>query len=536
MILEIRNQHQPGVQATSITCSLTTSRLGPKKINELTIYGSRGTLVASNEAVFLISDQGQVLRTGSCEAALGDQGFDGMLKSFHAEICLGTSSCQYSKFAKQDTLVTKTVEMIYGFQGSDASSAFEPLALQWPRITKDLEQDAVAQLHRDISIYDNKGILGEFETAFKQVHRKSNWYALLHNSGTNALQALYYGTDFKSGDEIIFPVYTFHATVSPAMLFGITPIFCDAGLDGNISVEAIAKAITPRTKAVVVTHMWGVPCDMKGIVSLLANSPGILLLEDCSHAHGASQEDQFVGTFGDGAAWSLQGQKVITGGEGGIVLTKQAEFHYRQLIWGHYNKRCKLEIPAGHLLQPYALTGAGSKNRAHPIAVAIALNQLRKLGSFLTTKSKFAERIAEGLGGITFLEVPDVRSLGKKRVCPAWYAFIIMFNPNKAPKGLSRERFVRELLNRGLLDVDIPKSTGLLHDEPLFTAPEIVLPHIYRTGQLRSSGSVQKFPQAQSFYDRAIKLPVWAYEDEMHILDRYVKQICLAAELFTRHS
>ena len=166
----------------------------------------------------------------------------------------------------------------------------------------------------------------------KQVHQKPEWYSLLHNSGTNALQALYYGANFQPGDEVIFPVYTFHATVSPAMLFGITLVFCDAGPDGNISTEAIAKAITSRTKAIVVTHMWAVLWDMKEMVPLLASSPHILLLEDCSHAHRVSQGNQLVGTFGDGAAWSLQGQRVIIGGEGGIVLNRHAEFHYRQLI------------------------------------------------------------------------------------------------------------------------------------------------------------------------------------------------------------
>ena len=163
------------------------------------------------------------------------------------------------------------------------------------------------------------------------------------------------------------------------------------------------------------------------------------------------------------------------------------------------------------------------------------MNQLRKLWGFLTTKSKFADRIANGLRDVPFLEVLNIRNPGEKQVCPAWYAFIIKFGPTKASSGLSREKFVRELWDRGLVDVDIPKSTGLLHKEPLFTAPGVVLPYVYRAGQLRSSGSGPRFPQAQSFYDQAIKLPVWAYEDEMHVLDRHVEQVRWAAKLFTGH-
>ena len=85
----------------------------------------------------------------------------------------------------------------------------------------------------------------------------------------------------------------------------------------------------------------------------------------------------------------------MSGGEGGIVLTKHADFHYRQLVWGHYNKRCKIKIPTAHSLEDYELTGAGLKNRAHPVANAIALNQLRKVLEFQTVKSHFASRIAE---------------------------------------------------------------------------------------------------------------------------------------------
>lgn len=63
--------------------------------------------------------------------------------------------------------------------------------------------------------------------------------------------------------------------------------------------------------------------------------PDILLFEDCSHAHGAKIDGRYVGTFGDAAAWSLQGQKLISGGEGGITLTKNTDLYYRQLLWGH---------------------------------------------------------------------------------------------------------------------------------------------------------------------------------------------------------
>lgn len=328
-----------------------------------------------------------------------------------------------------------------------------------------------------------------------------------------------------TSDQVIFPVYTFHATCSPAMQFGITPIFCDMTGNGNISPDAIAKAITPRTRAVVVTHMWGMPCDMVRICHVLKEYPKILLLEDCSHAHGAMVNGQMVGTFGDGAAWSLQGQKVVTGGEGGIVLTKHLDFHCRQLLWGHYNKRCKTEIPRDHPLAGYSLTGAGLKNRAHPIAISIALNQLRKLPSFAKVKRSFVSKLCSELGSIAFLEVPDLLSLQENGFEPAWYVFVMKFKPEKAPAGLTREAFVQDLMEEGLPDADIPGSTGVLHREPLFTNPEEILPHIYPPGTYHDANSTRTFGTAIGFYNSIIKIPVWAYSDEDCFVNHYVTTI-----------
>ena len=310
------------------------------------------------------------------------------------------------------------------------------------------------------------------------------------------------------------------------MHFGIRPVFCDASADGNISPAMIKQAITPRTKAVVITHMWGLPCNIPKITSILKNMPHILLLEDCSHAIGASIQGQMAGTFGDGAAWSLQGQKIVSGGEGGIVLTKHADFHYRQLIWGHYNKRCKSEIPQGHFLRDFALTGTGLKTRAHPLAIAIARNQLRKLKEFQRIKNTFADRLSDELVGIPFLEPVQSHALRKAGIQHAWYAFTFRFKKDRAPSGLTRSIFVQELLDRGLKDIDIPNSIRLLHGEPLYTRPKEILPHVAFPAPPEDwKVSSHKYCGAKAFHDEVVKLPVWAIEDEAVIVNFYVDNI-----------
>lgn len=227
-----------------------------------------------------------------------------------------------------------------------------------------------------------------------------------------------------------------------------------------------------------------------------------------------------MGTFGDGAAWSLQGEKVLTGGEGGITVTPHADVHYRQLIMGHYNKRCKNEIPSGHPLRPFSLTGAGLKNRAHPLAISIALNQLRLLPYILEQKAKFAKYIIENLSDVPFLLPTPLADDSQ----PSWYALVFLFVESKAPSGLTRQSYVSELHARGLKEVDIPKSTKPLMDEPLYVRPWEVLPHVYDEKVYRDCiNTEERFIFSDRFYGQAIKLPVWGYEDDWKTVKFYAE-------------
>lgn len=217
-----------------------------------------------------------------------------------------------------------------------------------------------------------------------------------------------------------------------------------------------------------------------------------------------------MGTFGDGAAWSLQGEKVISGGEGGISVTKHAEVHYRSLIHGHYNKRCTVEIPGGHPLRDFALTGAGLKNRAHPLAVAIALDQLRLLPDIHSSKSTSAIQLINTVcAAVPFLQPPQTI----ERAAPSWYVVVFNFDSSKAPSGVTREIYVKELVSRGLLDADMPKSTKPLYAEPLFVRPYELIPGLYAKEKYAVSWAQNDFPGADKFHASAVKLPVFYNDD-----------------------
>jgi len=269
-----------------------------------------------------------------------------------------------------------------------------------------------------------------------------------------------------------------------------------------------------------------VPCDMDRIVQI-CNQHKIFLFEDCSHAHGALYQGKPVGSFGDAAAWSLQGQKIVTGGEGGILLTDNKKFFDRALLLGHYNKRCKTEISPDSDLYKYAITGFGLKNRAHPLAIAMAHQQFQQLESFLQQKRIYAQRMITKLSSIPFLTMPKFDS---DAVQPSWYAFVMNFNAAKA-NGVTIEDFESALLAEGLVEIDRPGSTRPIHDYPLFTSPEDVSPALYRPQTVPQT----QFPRAEQFCATALKLPVWAFSDESAIVDAYIEGIQKVSEVVITH-
>ncbi|KAL9611162.1 MAG: hypothetical protein Q9167_004184 [Letrouitia subvulpina] len=507
------------------TAKLTVSRIGHNEVEEIIITGERGVLTFDGNEVsvqFEHENGREHFRHNPSQAAHCQSDIEIMFAEFQQQVRAAGEGLSpalkhtHDTYRTQDLVVTKTLQAIYRHASDEDlkehthlahqnSAKEEPcaqssyLAMEWPKIDWEVEKAVSKQLHEEISIYGNEGVFEAFETEFKNYHGANSLYALLHNSGTNALHALFFAAGLMPGDEVVFPVYTFHATCSPSMHFGIKPVFCDATKNGTISARAVEDEITTRTKAVVVTHMWGIPCDMVALTSVLKQWPHILLFEDCSHAHGAKINSQ-------------HGQKIVTGGEGGITLTKHADFHYRQLIFGHYNKRCKLEIPTDHHLYPFTLTGAGPKNRAHPLAIAIALSQLQQLPGFHAWKTRYATQMTIKLASIPFLELPSMSTEGEGGIQPAWYAYVMRFKAAKAPSGLTRERFVAELQAKGLMDVDIPRSTGLLHREPLYNRPQELLPWLYADDfQIVIDDGL--FQEARAFYDEAVKLPVYATKE-----------------------
>lgn len=150
-------------------------------------------------------------------------------------------------------------------------------------------------------------------------------YALACSNGTVTLHLALIALNIGPGDEVIMPTLTYIATANAVRMCGATPVFVDSDPDTwNVDPAAIERAITPRTKAIIPVHLYGLACDMTAIMDI-ANRHHIPVVEDAAEAHGAKWKGQTVGSIGAIGSFSFFGNKIITCGEGGMLTTNDEE-------------------------------------------------------------------------------------------------------------------------------------------------------------------------------------------------------------------
>jgi perosamine synthetase len=338
--------------------------------------------------------------------------------------------------------------------------AAAPVHEMWPRLTPELEACLLAQARDKLSVYDRGGIVQRFEDAFAEYVGVPR--ALATSSGTAALHSLYYGARLGPGDEVICCDYGFFATVTPLLQLGATPVFVDCSPDGTISVPSAEAAITGRTKAIVVTHMWGQPAQLDALRAL-CDKNGLLLFEDCSHAHGARFGWQVVGSKGDAAAWSLQAQKTIWAGEGGVLATSHQDLYERALLLGHFNLRALQEIPQSSPNFASAFTGTGLKYRAHPLGLALALPQIKTVDQLLEGRARAAKLLIDALCGVPGIDVVVNSEPG---MVHGYYALVALIDPDAC--GFDRQTFTRAMHAENIQTVSIPRQMNSMSQYPVF--------------------------------------------------------------------
>ncbi len=178
-------------------------------------------------------------------------------------------------------------------------------------------------------------------------------HAIAVNTGTAALHAAIMAAGVKAGDEVILPSFTFVATAEAVVLAGGKPVFADIDPETfTLSPEAIEKAITKKTKAIVPVDLYGLPADIKPIREIAAKH-NLAIIEDCAQSHGATCEGKPAGALADLACWSLYAAKNIGTGEGGVVTTDNDELAETVRMIRTHGEKVKVSIThVGHEL-PY---------------------------------------------------------------------------------------------------------------------------------------------------------------------------------------
>jgi len=305
----------------------------------------------------------------------------------------------------------------------------------WPQYDHDEEAALLQVLHsRSWGGYHES--VKELESSFARYHNVS--HAVACSNGTVAIEVALRALGIGPGDEVIVPPYTFIASASAILLCHATPVFADIDPETlNLSVQAAEDAITPRTRAIVVVHFGGRPAEMDAFQAL-AKRRGLKLLEDAAHAHGARWCGTPVGGWGDVATFSFQSFKLMTAGEGGIILSRSADVIDR--CWSYCNQGRTREggwFNHDTLGTNYRITGFQS---------AILCEQLKKLPRQTQLRTEnvayFRKRLKD-VPGLTLAEDdPRIEQ-------HPYYLLTLRYQP-EAFSGLDRDSTIRALNAEGI--------------------------------------------------------------------------------------
>ncbi|NLG53406.1 MAG: DegT/DnrJ/EryC1/StrS family aminotransferase [Clostridiales bacterium] len=305
-------------------------------------------------------------------------------------------------------------------------------------------------------------VVGEFERKFcKYTGAK---YGIAMINGTSCLHSALFAVGVGPGDEVIVPSFTYWASASPIVATNGIPVFCDVDKETHImDPKDVERRITPKTKAIMVVHCWGTPADMDPIMEI-AKKYNLKVIEDASHAHGASYKGKKVGTIGDIGCFSLQGSKTLVAGEGGILITNNRDYYERATALGLYERLGNL--PEDSSYRQYSMTGMGHKYRAHPLGIAIANAELDVLDAKNAIRTENALYLENAISDIECI-IPQKICEGGKRI----YAYHYVRYDKEKLGGIKLQTFLKAINAEGVACG--PCGYGRLHNQRLFTDGDV---------------------------------------------------------------
>ncbi|HSA62839.1 MAG TPA: DegT/DnrJ/EryC1/StrS family aminotransferase [Nitrospiraceae bacterium] len=282
-----------------------------------------------------------------------------------------------------------------------------------------------------------------FEQAFAQRHKVK--HAIAVTSATTGLHLALAALNIGPGDEVIVPAFTWVATANAVLYCGGTPVFADVDrVTYNIDIKDVARRITPRTKAVIPVHLFGLCADIDALRAALG--PGIAIVEDAACAAGAAMHGRSAGSLGNLGVFSYHPRKSITTGEGGMVTTN--DDHLAEQVKRMRNHGASVSEEERHRgSRPYLLPEfemLGFNYRMTDLQGAVGLVQLTKLDQFIDERAKMAAEYRKDLAALQWLRMPEEPREGRH----AWQACVTYVDPNAAP--MPRNQIMEMLQQQGI--------------------------------------------------------------------------------------
>lgn len=298
-------------------------------------------------------------------------------------------------------------------------------------------------------------------------------FAVAVNSGTAAIHAALHAAGIRDGDEVITTPYSFIATINPILMLGAKPVLVDIEPQSfNINPALVAKAITPKTKALLPVHLYGQPCDIDELIEL-AKPGNIKIIEDACQAIGAEYKGEKAGNLGDAACFSLYATKNIMSGEGGVVTTNNESFVTAMKQFRQHGMSAQ-----------YEYLDLGYNYRMTDLHAAIAVEQLKKADDFNAKRNENARLLNQGLSGIKGISLPATLD-GRSHV---YHQYTIRVHEDFP---LTRDELAAKLKEQDII-------AGIYYPKPL---------HFYK--HIAALGYKEgDFPEAEKAAREVLSLPV----------------------------
>lgn len=341
-----------------------------------------------------------------------------------------------------------------------------------------------------------------FEAEFAQYIGVEHAIALAN--GTLAIELALIALGVGEGDEVVVPSRTYIATAGAVAVRGAKPVVADVDLtSGNVSVETIDRVRTSRTKAIIVVHLGGWPCDMPSIMNY-AREHGLLVIEDCAQAHGASYAGKKIGSFGHASAFSFCQDKILTtGGEGGMVLFRDHEHWSRAWSFKDHGKSFeKLHMkdhPPGFR---WLIDSFGSNYRMTELQAALGRFQLEKLDAWVEHRRRLSSIL-----DFYFSDCPIFRQVSPgSEEFHSRYRYYTYVEVEHLNQDYSRDRIIHEFNKKG-----VPCFSG--------SCSEIYLEEAFRNAGL---GPTERLANAKELGETSLAFlvdPTLSEDDMSYVCD-----------------